>query len=49
MIETHEKCPYSKISWSVFYRIWNEYGHLFRESQYSVRVPENTDQKKSEE
>ena len=29
MIDTHEKCPYSKISWSVFYRIWNEYGNLF--------------------
>ena len=33
----HEKCPYSKLFWSVFSRI-----------PYSVRMPENTDQNNSQ-
>ena len=43
-----EKCPYSEFFWSVFSRIWTEYGDLFRKSLYSVRMPEKTDQKNSE-
>ena len=42
----HEKCPYSEFFWSVFSRIWSEYGE--RISLYSVRMRENTDQKNSE-
>ena len=42
----HEKCPYSAFFWSVFSRIWSEYGE--RISLYSVRMRENTDQKNSE-
>ena len=36
-----EKCPYSKLFWSVFSRIRTEYGEIF---PYSVRMGENTDQ-----
>ena len=32
--------------WSVFFRIRTEYGDLLRKSLYSVRIRENTDQKK---
>ena len=32
--------------WSVFSRIWNEYGDLQSKSPYSVQIRENTDQKK---
>ena len=32
--------------WSVFSCIWTEYGEILRISPYSVRMPENTDQKK---
>ena len=32
--------------WSVFSRIWTEYGEILRISLYSVRMPKNTDQKK---
>ena len=31
--------------WSVFSRIWTEYGEIQSISPYSVRMPENTDQK----
>ena len=31
---------------SVFFRIWTEYGDLFRKSPYSVRIQESTDQQK---
>ena len=34
------------IFWSVFSRIRTEYGDLLRKSSYSVRIRENTDQKK---
>ena len=33
-------------SWSVFPRIWTEYGEIESISPYSVRMRENTDQKK---
>ena len=33
--------------WSVFSRICTEYGDFFRNSPYSVRIRENTDQKKT--
>ena len=33
-------------SWSVFSRIRTEYGKILRISSYSVRIRENTDQKK---
>ena len=32
--------------WSIFSRILTEYGEIFRISLYSVRMRENTDQKK---
>ena len=32
--------------WYVFSCIWTEYGDLLRESPYSLRIQENTDQKK---
>ena len=35
-----------RFSWSVFYRIQTEYGHLLYKCPYSVRIQENTDQKK---
>ena len=38
----------SEIFWSLFCRIWNEYGDLQGKSPYSVRMQENTDQKNSE-
>ena len=43
-----EKCPYSKFLWSVFSRIWIEYGEILRISPYSVRMRENTNHKNSE-
>ena len=32
--------------WSVFSRIWTEYRDLLSKSQYSVKIQENTDQRK---
>ena len=43
-----EKCLYSEIFWSVFSRIWSEYGEILRISPSSVRMRENMDQKNSE-
>ena len=42
----HEKCSYSEFFWSVFSRIWTEYGEIL--SPNSVRMQENTDQENSE-
>ena len=42
------KCPYSELFWSVFSRIWTEYGEIFRISLYSVQMWENVDQHNSE-
>ena len=42
----YEKCPYSEFFWSVFSRIGTEYWEILRISRYSVRMRENTDQKK---
>ena len=39
-----EKYPYLELFWSVFSRIWTEYGEMLRISPYSVRMWENTDQ-----
>ena len=43
-----EKCSYSEFFWSVFSRIWTEYGEILRTSSYSVQMRENTDQNNSE-
>ena len=43
----YKKCPYSKFFWSVFSRIWTEYGDLQVKSPYSVWMRENADQKNS--
>ena len=43
-----KKCLYSEFFWSVFSRIWTEYGGLHNKSPYSVRMPVNKDQKNSE-
>ena len=45
----HKKLPYSEFPWSVFSRIWNEYGDLLYKSSYSVHMRENADQKNSED
>ena len=37
-ISLREKCPYSELFWSLFFRIWTE---------YSVRLRENTDENNS--
>ena len=41
-----EMCPNAEFFWSVFSRIWIEYGEIECISPYSVRMRENTDQKK---
>ena len=38
-----KKSPYSELFWSVFSRIWTEYGEKLRISPYSFRMRENTD------
>ena len=43
-----EKCSYSELFWSLFSRIWTEYGELPRISPYSDQMQENTDQNNSE-
>ena len=43
----HKKCPYSEQFWSVFTRIWTEYGEILRISSYSIQMPENTNQNNS--
>ena len=42
-----EKCSNKTFFWSVFSCIQTEYGYLLSKSPYSVRIQENTDQKKS--
>ena len=41
-------CPYSELFWSVFSRIWIEYGEMLHISPYSVQIRENVDQNNSE-
>ena len=43
-----EKCPYSKLFWSIFSRIRTEYEEILRLSPYSARMRENMDQNNSE-
>ena len=43
-----DKCPHSELFWSVFSRIWTEYGEILRISPCSIRMRENTDQNNSE-
>ena len=40
-----KNCPYLELFWSVFSRIWTEYGKIQSISPYSVRLQESTDQK----
>ena len=42
-----EKCPYWEFFWSVFSRIWTEYGEIRSISLYLVRIRDNTYQKNS--
>ena len=42
-----EKCPYSEFFWSVFSRIWTEYGEKLRIFSFSNQMWENTDQSNS--
>ena len=42
-----QKCPYSELFWSVFSRMWTEYGDILRISPYSVQMQENMDQNNS--
>ena len=48
LIITAWKCPHSEFSWSVFARIWTEYGKIWRITPYSIWMRENTGQKNSE-
>ena len=43
-----EKCPCLELFWSVFYRIWIEYGEILRISSYSGPMRENRDQNNPE-
>ena len=43
-----KKCPYSKLFWSTFSRIWTEYGEIRSISPCSIQMQENADQNKSE-
>ena len=43
-----KNCPYSELFWSIFSRIWTEYGEILRISPCSVPIQENTDQNNSE-
>ena len=45
-ITLREMCPYSEFFWPVFSRIRTEYGEIRSISPHSVRLRENTDQKK---
>ena len=45
MLSLRKKCPYSEIFWSVFCRIWTEYGGLQKKSPYSLRISGNMDKK----
>ena len=48
-MELREKFPYSELFWSVFSRIWTDYGEiLILRDTHSVRMRENTDQNNSE-
>ena len=40
-------CPYSDFFWSVFFRVWTEYGEMRRIPPYSVEIREKMDQKVS--
>ena len=44
-IALQKKCLHSEFFWSVFSRIWTEYGDLQSKSPYSVRMQENADLK----
>ena len=46
-ISIFEKCPYSKLFWSAFSRIWTEYGEIRSISPYSVRMRKNGDHNNS--
>ena len=43
-----ENCPYLEFFWSVFFRIWTEYGDLLCKYLYPVQLRKNADQKNSE-
>ena len=45
-LSLREKCPNTEFFWSVLFRIRIEYGEIRSMSPYSVRMRENTDQKK---
>ena len=47
-ITVHKKCPSSELFWSVFSRIWTEYGQILHISTYLFRMRENADQNNSE-
>ena len=44
----HKKSPYSELFWSIFSRIWTEYGEIQSTYLYSVQMWEKTDGNKSE-
>ena len=46
-VSLRKKYPYLEFFWSIFSRIWTEYGEMQSISPYSERMQENTDQKNS--
>ena len=44
-LSLRKKCLYLEFFWSVFSRIWTEYGEIRSISPYAVRMRENTDRK----
>ena len=47
LILLREKCPYSELFWSAFFRFRTEYGEILHISPYSIWIQENTDQNNS--
>ena len=43
-----EKFPYLELFWSVFFRIWTEYGEVIRIFPYSIQMRENKGRHNSE-
>ena len=46
LLPLHEEGPNTDFFWSALSCAWNEYGDLLRKSSCSVRIQENTEQKK---
>ena len=45
-VECEKSIKIKSFFWSIFCRIWTEYGDLLNKSPYSIQIRENTDQKR---